>query len=153
MCATAGGDLRDLGPPPPHIQVLLDRMGLTADEVLGRRRDLLVQLYRSGTTFTCGVDSGIAPIKAHGSVAASIAVHVDVGMPIPDVLAAATSVSARVCGRPAKGAIAAGFDADLLLVDGDPRVDIAALTRVAAVVLAGTVLVGRPPAEPDATSR
>ena len=142
VCGTAGGDVRELGPPPPHIQVLLDRMGLTADQVLGQRHDFFAHLYRSGVSFTCGVDSGIAPIKAHGSLAASIVVHVDAGIPIPDVLAAATSVSARTCRLPGKGVLRPGFDADLLLVDGDPRQDLAALTRVAGVVLAGTVVVG-----------
>jgi len=150
VCGTAGGDVRELGPPPPHIQVLLDRMGLTADQVLGQRQGFLVQLYRSGVTFTCGVDSGIAPIKAHGSVSASIAVHVEAPIPIAEVLAAATSVSAGVCRLPTKGAIAPGFDADLLLIDGDPRQDVAALSQVAGVVLGGEVVIGPPPAGPDA---
>ena len=85
----------------------------------------------------CGVDSGISQIKAHGSLAASIAAHVDAGIPVEESLAAATSVSATECGLPGKGRIRAGADADLLLVDGDPREDVAALGRVAGVVLGG----------------
>jgi len=153
VCGTAGGDVRELGPPPPHIQALLDRMGLTADQVLGQRHAFFAQLYRSGVPFTCGVDSGIAPIKAHGSVPASIAVHVAAGIPLPDALAAATSVSAQVCRLPAKGMVRPRFDADLLLVDGDPRHGLDALTRVTGVVLGGTVVVGASPPEPDATGR
>ena len=99
------------------------------------------------------MDSGIAPIKAHGSLAASVAAHVDAGIPVVDALAAATSVSARVCRLRAKGTIAPGFDADLLLVDGDPRQEVAALSRVADVVLSGEVVVSPAPAGPGETLR
>lgn len=60
------------------------------------------------------------------------------GMAPADALASATSVAADVCrlGH-RKGRIRPGHDADLLIVDGDPLTDIAALTQVAAVVLNG----------------
>jgi imidazolonepropionase-like amidohydrolase len=151
VCVTAGGDVRDQGAPPPHIQTMLTRIGLTVDQVFGRKADLLAQLYRSGVRFTCGVDSGIAPIKAHGTVAASMIQHFDAGIPITDVLAGATSVSADVCALPAKGRLRAGMDADMVLLDGDVRTDVAALGRVAGVVLSGQMVVGPDPtAQPAA---
>jgi imidazolonepropionase-like amidohydrolase len=38
-----------------------------------------------------------------------------------------------------KGRLRAGYDADLLLVDGDPLADIGALRRVSAVILRGAM--------------
>lgn len=142
VCATAGGDLRELGPPPPHIVALLDRMNIGVEEVFGRRGEFLAQAHAAGVRLICGVDSGIGPVKRHGSVAASIADHVAAGIPVPDVLAAATSVSADECGLTSKGRIRVGADADLLLIASDPRVEIEALGRVDGVVLAGELVVG-----------
>jgi imidazolonepropionase-like amidohydrolase len=56
-------------------------------------------------------------------------------------LASATSLAAAACGLgDRKGRLRAGYDADLLVVDGDPVGDIGALAQPAAV-FAG----GRPP--------
>ena len=53
-------------------------------------------------------------------------------------LATATSVAAAACGLADRvGRLAPGLDGDLLFVDGDPTADIAALTRIRAVVLRG----------------
>lgn len=137
VCVTAGGDLRDLGPPPPHIAALLDRMGITADDLTAHRHAFLGRALAAGVRLVCGVDSGISPVKPHGSVAASVAEHIAAGMQVEAALAAATSVSAMECGLPGKGRIRAGADADLVIVDGDPRQDASCLSRVAGVVLAG----------------
>jgi imidazolonepropionase-like amidohydrolase len=59
-----------------------------------------------------------------------------------DVLASATSVAADVCGvGDRKGRVAAGYDADLLLVGGDPVADLAVLRNVDAVYLGGRLTV------------
>ena len=51
-------------------------------------------------------------------------------------LATATSIAAEVCGLGTrKGRVGPGYDADLVVVDGDPLTDVAALTRVDTVVL------------------
>jgi imidazolonepropionase-like amidohydrolase len=65
---------------------------------------------------------------------------VTAGVPAPAALASATSLAAAAIGFGAhKGRIRPGFDADLLLVYGDPLTDPHALTRPATVVLRGTV--------------
>jgi imidazolonepropionase-like amidohydrolase len=153
VCATAGGDIRLLGPTPPHIAALLDRMGVGVEDVFGRRGEFLSRAHAAGVRLVCGVDSGISHIKAHGSIAASMSDHVAAGIPVAEVLAAATSVSAEDCGLSGKGRIRVGADADLLLVDGDPRTDIAALTRVGGVVLAGVLVIGPGPADPAGSGR
>jgi imidazolonepropionase-like amidohydrolase len=61
-----------------------------------------------------------------------------IGMNPVEGLRTVTSTAAAACHvGDRKGRIAAGFDADLLAVDGDPLTDPAALTRVAAVYRAG----------------
>jgi alpha-D-ribose 1-methylphosphonate 5-triphosphate diphosphatase PhnM len=51
--------------------------------------------------------------------------------------AAATSAPAAALGLPDRGTFTSGLRADLLLVDGDPELDITATRRVAQVWRAG----------------
>ena len=81
VCATAGGDIREHGAPPPYITAVLDRMGVTVDELIVHRQELLAGAHAAGVRLVCGVDSGISPSKAHGSIASSIAQHGAAGMP------------------------------------------------------------------------
>jgi imidazolonepropionase-like amidohydrolase len=54
-------------------------------------------------------------------------------------------VAARTCGLgERKGRLRPGYDADLLLVEGDPLADISALRQVSAVVLRGQMVVAGP---------
>jgi imidazolonepropionase-like amidohydrolase len=60
------------------------------------------------------------------------------GLTPMEVIVAATSGSARVAGLEGElGAVAPGFAADLLVVDGDPLRDIDALARPVLVVRDG----------------
>jgi imidazolonepropionase-like amidohydrolase len=62
----------------------------------------------------------------------------DLGMGPAESLRAVTSVAAGVCGLAhRKGRVAAGYDADLLAIDGDPLADPTALRRVRAVYARG----------------
>jgi imidazolonepropionase-like amidohydrolase len=62
------------------------------------------------------------------------------GYPPLDVLRSITSVAARACRvADRKGRVAPGYDADLLVVAGDPAQDISALGRPLAVYREGTV--------------
>ncbi len=66
--------------------------------------------------------------------------YVQAGIPPADVLALATIGAARVMRRDAEsGSIAVGKRADLVLVDGDPTRDIAAVRNADAVVCRGVV--------------
>lgn len=66
---------------------------------------------------------------------------VKAGLTPGDALAAATLVPARAMGRAAThGAIAPGYVADILLLEANPLVDIAATTRIREVVLRGRAL-------------
>ncbi|MCC9305880.1 amidohydrolase family protein [Kitasatospora sp. RB6PN24] len=65
------------------------------------------------------------------------------------VIEAATRGAAAVCGRAGRlGTLAPGLPADLLLVDGDPSTDLAALDALRVVLKNGRVVAGRLPAAP-----
>jgi adenine deaminase len=64
------------------------------------------------------------------------------GLGAVECLRAATSSAAALLGRRDRGVIAPGTRADLLVVDGDPTRDLAAIERVRAVVAAGRVVAG-----------
>jgi imidazolonepropionase-like amidohydrolase/ABC-type multidrug transport system permease subunit len=98
----------------------------------------LVDAYRSGALLVAGSGAG-SPMVWHGpSVQRELELWVQAGIPARDALLGATSNAARVLGLEARiGAIRNGCDADLLLVDGNPLEDIAALERVSAVIFKG----------------
>lgn len=112
-------------------------MEATGATVEGRRAHV-GKLYRAGVTLISGGDSGISPGKPHGILPNAVADLTDCGVPTADALTSATSLAAWACGLGERtGRLRAGLDADLLIVDGDPLLDIVALTRVRKVVSRG----------------
>lgn len=96
------------------------------------------RLYELGAPFVAGTDAGIGPIKPHGVLVYAPPMLGEIGMSAAEALRTMTSVAANVCGLGhRKGRIAAGYDADLLAVDGDPLTDLTSLRRVRAVYLRG----------------
>jgi imidazolonepropionase-like amidohydrolase len=78
---------------------------------------------------------------AHGNNADELVCRVrDAGQRPMDAVVSATSAAARSLGlQDRTGAVAAGMDADLIAVDGDPSSDVTALQRVVFVMRQGTV--------------
>ncbi|WP_279581100.1 amidohydrolase family protein [Fodinicola feengrottensis] len=67
---------------------------------------------------------------------------VQIGMSPFEALSASTARAATVCGLgDRKGRLAAGYDADILAVDGNPLVDPAALHQLRAVYVRGESMV------------
>jgi imidazolonepropionase-like amidohydrolase len=92
--------------------------------------DNLRRLHDAGVTVLAGTDAP-APGTAHGvSMHREIALLVQAGFTPVQALIAATSAPAEVFGFGDRGRIVQGYRADLLLVDGDPTVDIAATLRI-----------------------
>jgi imidazolonepropionase-like amidohydrolase len=80
----------------------------------------------------------MGPTKRHGNTWRTVAEKV---YPVPEALASGTSLAAQACGLAAEtGRLAAGYDADLLVVAGDPTTDITALRNVRTVVSRGRVV-------------
>ncbi|MGW0211147.1 metal-dependent hydrolase family protein [Streptomyces sp. NPDC003233] len=100
--------------------------------------DAFAQLHKLGTKVGIGSDAGIAPHKPHNVLPHGVGELVRLGADPVDALASVTSLAARLCrveGR--KGRIAAGADADILAVSGNPTADPAALLDVQAVFRVG----------------
>jgi imidazolonepropionase-like amidohydrolase len=137
ICATLGSDPGVV--VPPQVVAMAERAGIT-EAVL---QEAVARLHRGGVRLVAGSDGGIGPAKPHGLLPATLDEYVGSGLPAASALAAATSVAADACGVGArKGRIRPGYDADLLAVDGDPTLDIAAVGSPVAVYLAGQPVVG-----------
>jgi imidazolonepropionase-like amidohydrolase len=118
-----------LGPPPAVVE--------RRPKILEIHR----RLYELGAPFVAGTDAGIGPMKPHGVLGYAPPMLTEIGLAPADALRAITSVAANVCGLGhRKGRIAAGYDADLLVIDGDPLADLSALRRVRAVFVRGDVI-------------
>ncbi|MBM3139446.1 MAG: amidohydrolase family protein [Chloroflexi bacterium] len=104
------------------------------------RAALLRALFAAGCRVVMSTDCGI-PNVPHGALAAGMRALADAGGCSPvEVLRLATSTSADLLGLPDRGRIAAGRRADLLVVEGDPTVDLGALERVRVVIANGRVV-------------
>ncbi|MDP9241040.1 MAG: amidohydrolase family protein [Actinomycetota bacterium] len=137
VCPTLG-IIADLVPPAALV-ALFKRMGVTMEEALALRLRKAGDMYHAGVRLVSGSDGGISNGKPNGILPRSIADLVDGGVPNAAALASATSVAAEACRvGDRKGRLAEGYDADLLLVDGDPLTDITALERVLRVMTQGT---------------
>ncbi|WP_100498550.1 amidohydrolase family protein [Geodermatophilus chilensis] len=121
--------------PPPHVQARMAAVGVTIDQHLPH----VAALHRAGASLLAGTDGGIGPAKRHGQVAYAVAdLAGPCGVPLEEALTAATARSARACGLGDRtGRLAAGYDADLLVADGDVTADVTALQRPRVVVSRG----------------
>ncbi len=97
------------------------------------------RMFRAGATMVPGTDAGASPAKPHDVLPYALQVLVErIGMTPVQALRSATSIAASAIGLAgAKGRIAAGADADVLVVRGNPLADIGSVTHVVAVYRAG----------------
>lgn len=120
--------------PPAPVRAVLERIGATYESRLPQ----VAGLHAAGVTLISGLDADIGPGKRHGLLRLAVVDLVRCGVPAAAALASATSVAAHACGLAGRtGRLAAGLDADLLLVGADPLADITALALPVAVVSRG----------------
>jgi imidazolonepropionase-like amidohydrolase len=106
------------------------------ETVLGTVR----QFHEAGVTVLAGTDVA-NPGTAHGvSMHRELELLVRAGLTPTEALAAATSQPADQFGLDDRGRIAPGLRADLLLVRGDPTVDILATREIVAVIRGGALV-------------
>jgi imidazolonepropionase-like amidohydrolase len=130
--------LMDLSTAPQAIQKLAATTGLTPRRVRELRADMIGRLHARGVRVVVGIDAGLNPWMAHGNIHIGTALLAEGGLSTAETLGAATSTAARVCGLGhRKGLLQDGYDADLIVVDGDLQNDLSALQSVRMVVLAG----------------
>ena len=138
VCPTLGVDMEGFKEPPPVLQAMADRLGTTVAQMVSDRSAFVGRLHRAGVRIISGVDSGIAPPKAHGVLPHAVRELLACDFDPAEALASATSAAADACGlADTTGRLRAGLAADLLVVGGDLATDLGALHRVALVVSAG----------------
>ncbi len=94
-------------------------------------------LREAGVRIITGTDAGIDNTPHHQYVG-GLEYLVTLGFPPADVLAMATTEAAAALGVDAiTGRLEPGYEADVIVVDGDPRADIAALGRLRRVIARG----------------
>ena len=97
----------------------------------------LKAMHEMGVRLIAGTDAGIDNTPHHQYVG-GLEYLVTLGFRPADVLAMATTEAAAALGVDAiTGRLAPGFDADLIVVDGDPSTDIAALGKLQRVIARG----------------
>jgi imidazolonepropionase-like amidohydrolase len=97
----------------------------------------LKAMHEMGVRLIAGTDAGIDNTPHHQYVG-GLEYLVTLGFRPADVLAMATTEAAAALGVDAiTGRLAAGFDADLIVVDGDPSADIAAIGQLQRVITRG----------------
>ena len=94
-------------------------------------------MHEMGVRIIAGTDAGVDNTPHHQYVG-GLEYLVTLGFRPADVLAMATTEAAAALGVDAiTGRLAPGFDADVIVVDGDPSADIAALGRLQRVIARG----------------
>lgn len=106
---------------------------VAAPERLMATKAMTMALRRAGVTLLAGTDAGNAGTQYGASLHHELASLVDAGLSPAEALAAATSGPAAVFKLGKRGRIAAGYKADLLLVEGNPLQDIGATRRIVEV--------------------
>ena len=115
--------------------------GPATTEASRRRRALVGALNTAGARLLAGTDSGIDVTAPGTSLHDELLELVASGLGPLEALRAATTAPAEFLGRVGEIAtVSAGARADLVLVDGDPRTDVAVLRHPRAVMLRGAWL-------------
>ncbi|CAM2951421.1 amidohydrolase family protein [Actinomyces slackii] len=102
------------------------------------------QLWERGVRIVAGHDTGI-PQVAHRSYVAGLQALEEVGLPRAEVILAATSRAAAAIGLAGiTGALAPGYEADIIAVASDPTEGLGALHTLRAVIMRGREFVPDP---------
>jgi imidazolonepropionase-like amidohydrolase len=135
--------LRNLDKVPPYAAAKL----VAIAEI---HADMVRMAIERGVTIAMGTDVGLTGMdlpNAWGTNGAELAHLVALGMTPLQAIEAATATAPRTLGpqAPRSGLLAAGYDADLITVDGDPLADISVLAdpaRITAVWTGGRQVKG-----------
>jgi imidazolonepropionase-like amidohydrolase len=141
VCPTLGGfTVESLRRAPETVRKRMLEGGVTLEELVEKRLSLIRQMHEAGIRLVGGADAGIGPGKAHGLYAESV-VELAAVTGVAESLVASTSAAAQVCGLgERKGRLAAGYDADLVVVAGDLARNLTRLREVRQVVLRGQLV-------------
>lgn len=105
--------------------------------LIDARRQLILALHRAGAGLLAGADAPQIFNVPGDSLHRELALYVAAGLSPTEALASATVQVARFLDQPAHGCLAPGCVADLVLLEADPREDIAELARIRGVIRGG----------------
>jgi imidazolonepropionase-like amidohydrolase len=113
------------------------RAAVLAEGFAVAQRNLLAA-YQAGVTLVTGSDAGNAFVSHGPTVQREVELWVEAGVPNAVALAGATGNAAKLLGVATRvGFVKKGYEATLLLVDGDPTKDINAIERISRIFLKG----------------
>lgn len=118
---------------------LAREIGVTSEQFLEGRRNVLRELVSAGIRVIAGSDAGATGVH-FTSLLGEIELLAEAFNSLPLAIAAATSDSADCLGITNSGRIRAGAMADLLAVLGNPEADVTALSRPALVMSRGRII-------------
>jgi imidazolonepropionase-like amidohydrolase len=118
---------------------------LRGKSMLPVARKMFQHAYRMGVRIATGADTDYGP-KSLTRISAEVANFVDMGMTPFDAIRSATTAAAELLGLDRHtGSIQPGYEADLIVVEGNPLEDIRVLQDVEIVVSNGRVALNRLP--------
>jgi len=104
-------------------------------------RRIVGALHRAGVTLLAGTDSPMVDIYPGYALHRELELFVEAGLTPAEALRAATLAPATFLGIAARaGSVATGKNADLVLLDANPLLDVRNAQRIDAVVLDGRLL-------------
>jgi imidazolonepropionase-like amidohydrolase len=120
--------------------------GWSADRIRNSERVLATAVasvrraFRAGVNIACGSDAG-SPFNAVWEIVPELRLLCEAGLTPGEALQAATRRAAELIGAEREiGTLEAGKRADVVLVDGDPLLDVEVLRRIHGVVKDGIVV-------------
>ena len=133
--------LAEAGTKPPAFGAQWKKEYADTVQYLDRKRASIAYALKAGMKLAAGTDSWMGGIR-FAAIADEIRCLVEYGCTPLQALQAATLWPAQAMGWEKIGVLAAGKQADLLAVAGDPLADIGAVDRVVQVVRQGQVVSG-----------
>lgn len=109
-----------------------------AEAFYGFQRDLALALYEAGVPLLIGTDTPNPLLVPGYSIHLELTALAEAGIPVAELLRAATMGAARFTGdETRRGMVEVGAAADLVLLEEDPREDLATLQNPAGVMIRG----------------
>lgn len=117
------------------------RLGSVAEQMMAAARENLLRAWRAHVPLATGTGSGGVGLFHGPVIHRELKLWVDAGVPIAATLQAATSQPAALLrARERIGTLRPGADATLVILDGNPLVDISTTERISSILFKGELI-------------